>query len=51
MLGFKTFVNAARTIARIELIHRIRKGQFRLIRRLGPTPRLPMRMAWKLALA
>jgi transposase-like protein len=51
MLGFKSFVNAARTIAGIELIHRIRKGQFRLSRRPGPTPRLPMRMAWKLALA
>ena len=27
MLGFKRFRNAARTIAGIELIHRIRKGQ------------------------
>ena len=51
MLGFKTFINAARTIAGIELVHRIRKGQFMLVRRSGPTPRLSMRMAWNLALA
>jgi len=51
MLGFKTFANAARTIAGIELIHRIRKGQFMLLRRLGPTPRLPTGVAWNLALA
>lgn len=51
MLGFKTFVNAARTIAGIELIHRIRKGQFRLIRKLGPMPRLPVRVAWNISLA
>jgi transposase-like protein len=30
MLGFKRFRNAAITIAGIELLHRIRKGQFRL---------------------
>src|SRR5246127_911920 len=30
MLGFKRFNNAAITIAGIELLHRIRKGQFRL---------------------
>jgi hypothetical protein len=30
MLGFKEFGNAAITIAGIELLHRIRKGQFRL---------------------
>jgi len=34
MLGFKWFRNAAITIAGIELMHRIRKGQFRL-ERLG----------------
>jgi transposase-like protein len=51
MLGFKVFANAARTIAGIELIHRIRKGQFRLIRRSGPAPCLLMWMAWNLALA
>jgi transposase-like protein len=34
MLGFKQFRNAAVTIAGIELMHRIRKGQFGL-RRLG----------------
>ena len=28
MLGFKRFKNAAITIAGIELMHRIRKGQF-----------------------
>ena len=30
MLGFKEFGNAAITIAGIELLHRIRKGQFGL---------------------
>jgi transposase-like protein len=30
MLGFKRFRNAAITIAGIELLHRIRKGQFGL---------------------
>ena len=34
MLGFKRFRNAAITIAGIELMHRIRKGQFSL-RHLG----------------
>jgi len=34
MLGFKRLRNAAITIAGIELMHRIRKGQFAL-RRLG----------------
>ena len=34
MLGFKGFSNAAITITGIELLHRIRKGQFKL-RRLG----------------
>jgi transposase-like protein len=34
MLGFKQFRNAATTIAGIELMHRIRKGQFSL-RHLG----------------
>ena len=32
MLGFKNFRRAATTIAGIELIHRIRKGQFKLLR-------------------
>ena len=32
MLGFKQFRNAAITIAGIELMHRIRKGQFGLRR-------------------
>ena len=32
MLGFKDFKNAAITIAGIELMHRIRKGQFALAR-------------------
>jgi transposase-like protein len=32
MLGFKQFRNAAITIAGIELMHRIRKGQFDLCR-------------------
>jgi transposase-like protein len=30
MLGFKAFRNAAITIAGVELLHRIRKGQFGL---------------------
>jgi hypothetical protein len=30
MLGFKQLENAASTIAGIELLHRIRKGQFAL---------------------
>jgi transposase-like protein len=30
MLGFKKFRRAATTIAGIELMHRIRKGQFKL---------------------
>jgi transposase-like protein len=30
MLGFKRFRSAATTIADIELMHRIRKGQFNL---------------------
>jgi hypothetical protein len=30
MLGFKDFRHAVITIAGIELMHRIRKGQFRL---------------------
>ena len=33
MLGFKRFKNAAITIAGIELMHRIRKGQFNLAAR------------------
>ena len=32
MLGFKSFVRAAVTIAGVELLHRIRKGQFNLDR-------------------
>ena len=28
MLGFKSFVNAATTISRIELVQKMRKGQF-----------------------
>ncbi len=51
MRGSKTFINGARAIAGIELVHRIRKGQFMLVRRPGPAPRLSMRMAWNLALA
>jgi hypothetical protein len=35
MLGFKGFRNAAITIAGIELMHRIRKGQFGLGRLAG----------------
>jgi transposase-like protein len=31
MLGFKRFRGAATTISGIELMHRIRKGQFNLV--------------------
>ena len=34
MVGFKRFCNAATTIAGVELMHRVRKGQFAL-RHLG----------------
>ncbi len=49
MLGFNTFANAARTIAGIERIHRICKGQFMLIRKPGPKLALSMHAAWKIA--
>ena len=39
MLGFKVFDRAAVTIAGVELLHRIRKGQFGL-GRLGVQGRL-----------
>jgi transposase-like protein len=39
MLGFKQFRNAAITIAVIEMMHRIRKGQF-AIGRLGAQGRV-----------
>jgi transposase-like protein len=32
VLGFKRFRNAAITLAGIELMHRIRKGQFNLVK-------------------
>jgi len=51
MLGFKIFANAARTIAGVELVHRIRKNQFMLVTRPGPSPRLSMQEAWNIALA
>jgi hypothetical protein len=38
MAGFKSFANAAITIAGIELAHRIRKGQFSLGRGRRPAP-------------
>jgi hypothetical protein len=41
MLGFKRFRRAATTIAGIELMHRIRKGQFKLGKlRVKNKPRL-----------
>jgi DDE domain len=57
MLGFKIFDRAAVTIAGVELLHRIRKGQFKLskLRLRGhaapavwnavPSPDLPSRLA------
>ncbi len=41
MLGFKRFRNAAITLAGIELMHRIRKGQFGLNRLHRKTPLRP----------
>lgn len=35
MLGFKSFVNAATTISGVELVHKIRKGQFEITRMRG----------------
>ena len=51
VLGFKTFAISARTIAGLQLVHRIRKGQFMLLRKPGPKPKLAMRAAWNIALA
>ena len=53
MLGFKEFRNAAITIAGIELLHRIRKGQFGLgvwafrakLRLRSGTPRLGLEVS------
>ena len=45
MLGFKRFRRAATTIAGIELMHRIRKGQFKLGAAAVPTTNLESRMA------
>jgi putative transposase len=36
MLGFKSFWSAAVTLARIEIMHMIRKGQLALIGELSP---------------
>ena len=44
MLGFKQFRNAAATIAGIELMHRIRKGQFNLAVRVKEAT---ARAVWK----
>jgi transposase-like protein len=38
MLGFERFKNAAATFAGIELMHRIRKGQFNLAAPLKEAP-------------
>ena len=46
MLGFKHFKVAAVTIAGIELLHRIRKGQFNL-RGLRLRPSFPLRSSIK----
>jgi hypothetical protein len=42
-----SFANAARAIAGIELVYRIRKAQFMLSRKRGPKPK----EAWEIALA
>ena len=49
MLGFKAFRNAAITIAGIELMHRIRKGQFDLSRLRLKDTRMPV--IWNAVLA
>ena len=46
MLGFKRFRNAAVTLAGIELMHRVRKGQFDLTSvpfKIRPHPRFEWR--------
>ena len=40
-----------RDIQAAKAFFRIRKGQFNLTRKPGPTPRLPMQIAWNIALA
>ena len=38
MLGFKCFFNARRVLARVELVQKIIKGQFRVPEKLGIAP-------------
>jgi transposase-like protein len=38
MLGFKSFFNARRVLAGVELVHKIIKGQFGLPESLGTDP-------------
>jgi putative transposase len=49
MIGFKRFRNAATTVAGIELMHRIGKGQFRLNRLYLIDTTMPA--AWNAVLA
>jgi transposase-like protein len=49
MLGFKRFRNAAITISGVELMHRIRKGQFNLVRVLLKDTTAPA--VWKAVLS
>jgi transposase-like protein len=49
MLGFKRFKNAATTLAGIELVHRIRKGQFDLVKLHPKDTTTPA--VWKAVLA
>ena len=49
MLGFKRFDHAAVTIAGIELIHQVNKGQFALSSLCPPTTRTPQ--LWEAVLA
>lgn len=48
VLGFKRFKNAAITIAGVELMHRIRKGQFNLAQRLKEAT---VRAVWNVVLS
>ena len=50
MLGFKKFANAATTISGIELVQKIRKGQFN-ITRLKSRMKVRMPQVWDTVLA
>jgi transposase-like protein len=51
MAGFKSFSNAAVTIAGIELAHRIRKRQYMLSRTYRRLGKWSLKKEWEIALA